>query len=126
MEIHFKNRSKDDIPASITSLAEHKLIALKKYLTDTTTISHVYVEVGKDSCAHQNVDIWTTHITLTKNGAEYNARAHGEKLEATITTAVSEIERELLKAKKKQESFLKRGGAALKAMLRGNGGTRSA
>jgi ribosomal subunit interface protein len=123
MEIHFKTaHAKDveqEVTEKVTSLAQRKLIALKKYLGKTDGVTQVYVELGKISEAHQKGDVWRAQINLDSNGKRYHATATGEQLQSAIDASIHELESELRKAKQKNKSMLRRGGVAMKAFIRG-------
>jgi len=123
MEIHFKTAHAPDVEREvtedITSLAQRKLIALKKYLGKTDSVTEVYVELGKLSEAHQKGNIWRSQINLDSNGKRYHATGTGEQLQEAIDASIHELEAELRKAKQKNKSMLKRGGGALKSIMRG-------
>ena len=124
MEIHFKSaHTKDveeEITPEITALAERKLIALKKYLKKVDGITQVYVELGRTTEAHQNGKVWRAQINLDSQGKRYHADSAGEHMKTAVEAAVTEIEVSLRKAKQKDESLFRRGGAAIKSFMQGS------
>ncbi len=120
MEINFTNtHSVENIEPEISALAEKKVRALKKYLRKGSAVSQVYVEFGKVSEAHQKGNIWRTQINLDHDGRRYHADATRETIQESIGTSVRELEHELQKAKQQRENIIKRGGAALKSIMKG-------
>jgi ribosomal subunit interface protein len=131
MEIHFKvtkakegNQNGEEISQKAVDLAERKIRNLKKYLGnihDDLGIN-VYVELGKNTEAHQNGPmIWRANIDLDAPGEKFHATSIADKIEVAITTAVSEIEQELRKRKAQRKNVIRRGGTALKSLMRGFG-----
>jgi ribosomal subunit interface protein len=123
MEIHFKSAHTKDIEEEVTppviSIAQRKLIALKKYLGKTDSITQVYVELGKSSEAHVNGNVWRAQINLDFKGKRYHADSQAERIRTAIDIAVKEIETELRKAKLRNKSMIRQGGAAVKSFMRG-------
>ena len=125
MEIHFKSAHTkdvaDEVTPGVTSLAQRKLVALKKYLGKTDGITQVYVELGKVTEAHQNGNVWRAQINLDSQGKRYHADATGGNIRVAIDVAVREIEAELRKAKQMNKDVIKKGGTAFKSFIRGFG-----
>ncbi|MDR3546703.1 MAG: HPF/RaiA family ribosome-associated protein [Candidatus Pacebacteria bacterium] len=127
MEIQFKvSRTKNgeqEVSAKALDLAERKIRNLKKYFGDPRRELgvQVYVELGKDSEAHHTGPFWRAQIHLDDKGERFNAEATADRIEVAVVAAVSELERELRSRKVQRESMLKRGGTALKSLLRGFG-----
>ncbi len=123
MEIHFKSahseEAEKEVTPEVTSKAQRKLIALKKYLRKAKAITQVYVELGKATEAHQNGNVWRAQINLDFNGKRYHADRTGETITAAIDVAVKDMEVELRKFKQRNESLLRQGGSALKSFMRG-------
>ena len=125
MEIHFKVARTDEkeISQKAKDLAERKIRNLKKYLGKTREAVdiQVYVELGKATEAHQTGPIWRAQINMDAPGEQFHAYAIAERIEVAISTAVSEIEQELRKRKAQRKNVIRRGGIALKSMMRGFG-----
>jgi len=123
MEIHFKSAHtkdvEDEVTPKITGLAQRKLIALKKYIAKSDAVTQVYVELGKVAESHQSGMIWRAQINMDVKGKRYNATAVAERLEGAVDTVVRELEAELRKTKKRNESVLRKSGGALKSIMRG-------
>ena len=123
MEIHFKVVHAEDkeVSSKAIDLAERKIRHLKKYLgkTQDELGVQVYIELGKTTEAHQNGPIWRAQINMDAPGEQFHAYAVAERIEVAITTAVAEIEQELRKRKAQRKNMIRRGGTALKSMMRG-------
>lgn len=120
MEIYFKTaRTTDmrDVTPKVTAIATKKLNNLKKYLEYRRGIAKVYVELGKESGAHQQGNIWRTQINLDCDGKRFHVAATNEKLETAIAKAISELEQELRKAKQLHYALMVKGGTVLKRLV---------
>lgn len=105
-----------ELTGAIQAFAEKKLNALTKFTTDT---DHIYIELGRETEAHHNGRIWRAELNLDKEGTRFRSTATEESLENAIDRAIGDMARELRSAKTKRQGFIKRGGAAVKNMLRG-------
>lgn len=105
-----------DVTGQMQAFAEKKLNALRKFTNDA---DHIYVELGRETEAHHNGRIWRAEFNLDKEGVRFRSTATEETLENAIDTAIGDLARELRSAKSKRQGFIKRGGAAVKNMLRG-------
>lgn len=115
MQITYKGTNYE-ITADIRAFAEKKFNALTKFTGDD---DQLYVEFGRETGAHQHGRIWRAELNLDKEGARFRATATEETLENAIDRAIGDLSRELRSAKTKKHGFIKRGGAAVKSMLRG-------
>lgn len=119
MQIHFKGTNYDVSP-EVQAFALKKLNALTKFAgKEEHAEAQAYLELGKESEAHQNGRIWRAEINFDKEGERFRAVATEESLEDAIDKIIAELSRELRSAKHKKESLSKRGGAVIKSMLRG-------
>ena len=122
MEITFKSahtiESDHGSLEALQDLAEKKLTPLSKYLGKYDDDTKVYVELGKVSAAHQNGPIWQTQINLDCDGKRFHAQAIEQTIEVSLDKAVRELESELRKAKERNKSMQKKGGNAVKEIVR--------
>lgn len=118
MQIHFKGTNYE-IPSAVTALATKKLQGLRKYLGKGKNNTFTYVDLGKEAPAHQTGRIWYADITCDANGTRFYAKALEESIEVAIDKAVAELGRELQRARRRQQSLVRRGGALFKALLQG-------
>lgn len=118
MNIDFKATNYELLP-EVRDLAIRKLVPLEKYLNEEKSTAHAYVELGKETEAHNTGRIWRAEINLDVAGARFRATALEETLENALDHASAELARELKSANTRKQSLMKRGGAAVKSMLRG-------
>lgn len=64
-------------------------------------------------------DIWRAELTITHEGRQFRAESTKAKLSHAITTVARDMKRELTRARTKDTDLLKKGGAAVKGLLRG-------
>jgi ribosomal subunit interface protein len=117
MHIQFKGTNYE-LAADVTARAERKIGQLKKYLGKRSEPTQVFVELGKDTGAHQSGAIWRTRINLIVVGVQHHAEAVAETMEAAIDKATSDLRSELQRATRKNESLFRKGGAMMKSLLR--------
>ena len=77
------------------------------------------VEVGKSTKHHKTGGVFHAEVHLTGAGLDHYAVAEKDDLYASIDAVKDEIVQELKKAKGKRETLLKRGGQAVKNLLKG-------
>ena len=118
MEIHFKGTNYE-MPQTVSEFASKKLVALKKYVGKREEVIRVYVELGKETTAHQNGRVWRAEVNFDIDGSRFRAVAIEETIENAIDQAVGELAVELRKANERRIVLKRRGGATLKSMLRG-------
>lgn len=117
MEIRYKGLQYD-LPAVVTEKAQKKLLSLTKYLGKDADLARAYVELGRETTAHQSGRIWVARINFSTRGTLYRAEALEENIENAIDTAVNELGKELRRAKKKNESLFRKGGLMFKSLNR--------
>ena len=76
------------------------------------------VEIGKTTEHHRSGDVFRAEINFTAPGVYFRSESLKDDLYAAIDEAKDELSRELRKSKNKSINLLKRGGAALKNLLR--------
>lgn len=118
MQIHFKGTNYD-LPANITELARKKVESLAKYIGENRENARAYVDLGKETEAHQNGKIWRADINFDVEGSRFYAKAVEDSIEKAIDRSVSELARELQTARKRQQSLVKKGGGVIKSLMRG-------
>ncbi len=105
------------LTSGLSSLIDQKLTPLGKLIPDGATDTHCRVEVEKLT-EHVSGKIHRFEANLFVDGKTYFSQATEEQLEKAIDTVRDELRREIEKVNGKQKSLLKRGGQALKKMLR--------
>ena len=121
MEIRYKGLHYD-LPAAVTEKAEKKILSLKKYLGKDEPVAEAYIELGKETPAQHTGRIWVARINFEYQGTLYRAEALEESIENAIDEAVNELGKELRRAKKKNESLIRKGGAFFKSLTRSSNG----
>ena len=121
MQIHFKGTNYE-ITEEASTHARKKLQSIRKLLGKGKHAAYAYVDLGKETEAHANGRIWYADINLDSNGNRFYAKATEETLENAIDRAVNELKSELLTARKREQSLMRKGGGMLKSLMRGFGG----
>lgn len=117
MNIKIKATGTTLTPA-ISEYADKRLSKLSKMLGgDPSFICDL--ELAKTSAHHQKGDIFRAEIHIVGKGKDLYASAEDSDLYAAIDAMRDEILRELKASKGKQLSFVRRGGAQVKAMMKG-------
>lgn len=117
MQIHFKGTNYE-LPANISALAKRKVDGLTKYLGKDKENARAYVDLGKETEAHQNGNIWRADINFDVDGNRFYAKAVEDSIEKAIDVAVRELGSELRTARKRQQSLVKKGGSIIKSLMR--------
>jgi ribosomal subunit interface protein len=120
MKIDLKTTNMSVTP-DIKDYLDKKLEALEKLIDPNDTSVSCQVELGKTSNHHKSGDIYRAEINLMKDGKQFRAVAEQETIMAAMDEAKDEIVRELKSFKSKQMSLVRRGGAAIKDMIKGLG-----
>ncbi|HYE23183.1 MAG TPA: HPF/RaiA family ribosome-associated protein [Candidatus Paceibacterota bacterium] len=118
MEIRYKGLQYD-LPQAVTDKAQKKLLGLKKYLGTDADTARAYVELGRETTAHQSGRIWVARINFSTRGTLYRAEATEETIENAIDEASNELAKELRRAKRMRVNLFKRGGLMFKSFSRG-------
>lgn len=118
MEIRYKGLQYD-LPHAVTDKAQKKLLALKKYLGRDADNARAFVELGRETTAHQTGRIWVARINFSTRGTLYRAEAIEESIENAIDEAANELGKELRRAKRKRVNLFKEGGVMFKSLVRG-------
>jgi len=118
MDISFKG-TQYDLPEQVTERTSSKLQAIRKYLGGYDDTTHVYVELGKETNAHQSGEIWFASATVASNGENYMAKAVEENIDNAVDRMIDELSKEIRRSKEKDRSLFRKGGLAIKNMMRG-------
>jgi putative sigma-54 modulation protein len=103
---------------AISEYTNKRLQKIAKLLdTDPTVVCDI--ELAKTTDHHQKGDIFKAEIHIVGAGKNLYATSSKEDLYAAIDIVRDEILRELKSKKEKQISFVRRGGARVKAMVKG-------
>lgn len=118
MNIHFKGtryEPTEDIIAHATS----KIEPLAKFINEENSEALAFIELDRAVGNQQQGDVWRAELTITHEGNRFRAESTKAKLDHAITTVARDVSRELRRAKAKDETLFKKGGAVVKGFLRG-------
>ena len=103
----------------ISDYLDKLLRTLSKYINPEDTSVLLSVEVGKTTDHHLSGDIFRAEINLHISGADFRAVSEQGTLYSSIDDAKEEMTRELRRHKRKRLHLMRRGGARVKAFIRG-------
>ncbi|HRY31139.1 MAG TPA: ribosome-associated translation inhibitor RaiA [Candidatus Paceibacterota bacterium] len=109
-----------ELTPEVRSHVENKIHSIAKYFNikeDTEILAHVEIDkvAGEH---HKHGNIFRAEINLTYEGKTYRAEETREDIFVAIEEAGREISYEIKKGKKRHIGLVRRGGAALKRLLR--------
>lgn len=117
MKINIKATNTFLTPA-ISDYVSKRIDSLEKFADKTDETLMADVEVGKTSQHHQRGDVFRAEINLRIRGKQLRAVAEEADLYAAIDKVRDEMAEELRSSRKKELSLVRRGGAAIKNLLR--------
>ncbi len=119
MQINIKATAIELTPA-IYAYVTDRVESCKKFLNkgDQEAIKF-NVEIGKTTRHHKEGDLFRAEINLNFNGQVLRVVKTEEDLYAAIDVAKDEMVEQITNFNKKRNTLFKRGGRALKGMLRG-------
>jgi ribosomal subunit interface protein len=123
MNINIKNTN-INLSTEMSDYLNKKILMIDKLIDPNDTSVMCDVEVGKTTNHHRTGDVFRTEINLQKGGKFFRAVAEEETINAAIDKAKDEMMRELKSSKDKRISFVRRGGAKVKNMVKGLWGNR--
>ncbi len=108
---------------AIQDYLEKKLAHLDKFLPKNIDADGAmcYVELGKVTDHHKKGDIFKTILNIHIGKNMFRAEAQMDDEYASIDVAVAQMEQELSGFKDKRKSLIRRGGQAIKRMIKGWG-----
>lgn len=107
-----------DLSDELRTLLEEKFSSLEKFVPDNETDLKCEAELEKVTNHHQSGRIYRAEVNLSVAGKLYRAEATEEQIEQAIDEVRDELKRELRKAQDKRRSMVRRGGQAIKRMMR--------
>lgn len=125
MNIDIKNTNITLTPA-ISDYIEKRLDKIKRIIGEDPSLQ-CDVELGRTTEHHHKGDIFRAEIHIVGSGKNLYASSQKEDLYAAIDKVQDDILRELKTDKEKKISFIRRGGARVKAIVKGlwpGGGAR--
>lgn len=116
MNINFNYNNNTEAQA-LTTITEQKLSTLKKFIAAEAPVI-CDAEFDKVA-ANQNGQVFRFAVNLQVDGKLYRADATEESFEKAVDEVRAELDKEMRRSAKKHDSLLRRGGRAIKAMMRG-------
>lgn len=115
MNIQFK-ATNTELDPTLTSVVEHKFTSLEKF---TGGVPEVLCEVEfEKETAQQSGRVFRVEANLTVKGKLFRAEATEESFEKAIDEVRNELDKELRRANDKHDTLIKKGGRAIKNMMR--------
>ena len=118
MKTHIKVTNTSLTPA-IEEYIYKKMEMLDKLIHKDDTSAHVAVEVGKNSEHHKAGEIFFSELNMHIAGKDLRVRFDADDIYAAIDKAKDEMMHALRAHRGKRETLLRRGGSAIKNMLKG-------
>lgn len=119
MKINIKGTNMTVTP-DIADYLHKKIDSLDKFIDSDDTSVLCEVEIGRTT-RHKTGDVFRTEISIRKDGRYFRAVAEEASVLAAIDEAKDDMARELNKDRSRQITMIRRGGAAIKNILRGVG-----
>ena len=117
MNITIKNTG-IDLSSSVTDHVYKRLEKISKLMrNDSAALCHV--ELARSTGHHAKGDVFRAEIHITGSRKDCYASSEKEDLYSAIDDVRNEILRELKANREKQISFVRRGGARVKLMMKG-------
>jgi putative sigma-54 modulation protein len=123
MNISVKATNMELTPA-ISQYVDEKVNGLERFIITADPASvRAAVEIGKANRHHHTGDhVFRAEINLYVDGKSFRAVSEQSTLYAAIDDVKDEIAREINSYKGKQRTLFRRGGAAVKNLIKGLGG----
>lgn len=120
MKINIKATNTTLTPA-ISDYVNKRIDSLTKFIDSSDTGAMADVEVGVTTHHHQSGEIFRAEVNLYTKGKQFRAEHEDVDLYVAIDKVRDEVAEELRSSRKKETSLLRRGGAAIKNLLKGFG-----
>jgi ribosomal subunit interface protein len=117
MQITVKTTQYQMTPEVQTYLDE-RLVAIEKFLDESNGTAICNVELEHEH-AQQHGRVYRAEVNLNAHGEFFRVEENAESMNAAIDAVRDEILRRVRKGKNKHMSMVRRGGAMLKKMMRG-------
>lgn len=116
--MNITTKSTQELSLAMHDLIEDKFSALDKLVVHATTPATLACEIEESIAIERAGAKYRVEGNLTVDGKLFRAEANGSTLEDAVDRVRDELARSLESVQGKKRSLLKRGGAALKEMLR--------
>lgn len=103
----------------LTMYIEKKMEALDKFMKHFGPSISAQVEVGRISRHHKTGEVFRVEVQVHVPGKELRAEALGKTVLQAMDAVKDEIQSELERRKEKEVDAKKKGGAAIKKMMKG-------
>ena len=120
MEIQIKATNLN-LTDSIRNYIDKRIGALDKLIDPNDTSVLCSVEVEKTNAHNKAPDMYRSEINLHIAGHDFRAESSEAKLFDAIDETKSQMAKELRRNKEKQRRNIRKGGAAIKNLIRGVG-----
>ena len=118
MNTQIKTTGGLSLTPAIAEYIEKRVATIEKFLaSDPTTIVHV--EIAKTTGHHKHGDIFRAEVRISAKDRDLYVASEKEDLYAAIDDVRDQAYRKLAETKEKQISFVRRGGARVKNMIKG-------
>ena len=107
-----------DLSLSMRELVEEKLSALEKMVGGPHVPATIECEVEQSMAVERAGSKYRAEGNLSVDGKLFRAEAESGTLEGAVDRVRDDLQRELRHSRGRERGFLKRGGSALKRMLR--------
>ena len=105
-----------ELDVNLQDLVDHKFLSLEKFIGEESDVK-CEVEFEKVT-ASQSGQVFRVEANLWLGGKMYRAEATEDSFEKAIDEVRDELDKELRRSTKKKETLFKRGGRAIKKMMR--------
>ncbi|MEK7628767.1 MAG: HPF/RaiA family ribosome-associated protein [Patescibacteria group bacterium] len=102
--------------AQVESYLDERMKAVEKLIDESESEALCRVELAHESSKHG--ESWRAEITLSAGGQKFRVEQSDTTINAAIDAVKDEIMRQLRTGKNKRMSAVRKGGAAIKKMLR--------
>ena len=117
MQINVKSKQYS-VTSEVQDYLEKRLSAIEKFLDESQSTAICDVELEHEN-AQQHGPVFRAEINLNVHGEFFRVEDSAESMTVAIDAVHEEILRQLRKGKTKHMSSIRKGGAKLKKMLRG-------
>ncbi|MFM2357796.1 MAG: hypothetical protein RJA61_533 [Candidatus Parcubacteria bacterium] len=108
-----------ELTDSIREYVQKKIDLLEKYVEPNDSSAMCDVEVGKTTMHHKTGDVFKAEMNLHIAGKYVYAVSEKDSLNAALDDVKDEIARSISSHNKKRAGLVRRGGALVKAILKG-------
>lgn len=108
-----------ELTPAIKEYVEKRLGTLEKFIRGKDGSNQMNIEVGKTTNHHKNGEVYKAEVNLDANGKHFYAVSEKEDLYSAVDDVRSEVERQLVQTKDRDDTLFRRGARSVKKMLKG-------